>query len=119
MRGEKIEGHLVQVRLSADDVALPAPLQHRPLAEMRKVDVVQGIDGEAREVGARAEDLMRREGQPRIVRIADPEAGAVLLAVNAGADLAPVAELLAEVEPVIEGVHAVLRALLLPDEERQ
>ncbi len=62
---------------------------------------------------------MRREGKLGVVRIADHEPGAVLLVIGAGADLAPVAELLAEVEPVIEGVDTILRTLLLPDEERQ
>src|SRR6185312_14301072 len=93
--------------------------QIRPFAEVRKIDVIQRIEAQAREVGPRAEDLEGREGKLRIARIADRETRMPFLAIHAGADLPPVAELPAEVEPVVERMHAVLGALALPEEERQ
>src|SRR6185437_16199374 len=119
LRREKIERHLVEVRLAAGHVARPAPLQHGPLAEMREVDVIERVVTEAREVGAGAESLEWRKGQPRIARIADGEARVALFPIDAGADLAPVAELLAGIETIVERVHPILGALVLSDEERQ
>src|SRR5581483_10015236 len=87
--------------------------------EVREVDVVQRVVAQAREVGARAEALKSGKQQLRIVRITDGEARMTLLAIDPGADLTPVAKLLAEIEPVVERVHPILCALALSDEERQ
>src|SRR6185437_11458480 len=119
VRREQVESDLVGVGLPTHDVACSAPLQHCALTEMREVDVIQRVVAQPREVGARAEALKGGKQQFRIARIADGEARMPLLAINPAADLPPVAELLAEIDAVVERVHPILCALALSDEERQ
>src|SRR5256885_507173 len=72
--------------------ASPPPLQSRPLAAVREVDIVEPVVGEAHEVVARVERRKALLRQIRIRRVADLEAEMTLFEPRAGADLSPVAE---------------------------